>query len=60
MTALNEKQSKLITELTDLGYRLDELWNYHPNNPIKKDIEAVYNELYSAHQSVLDELDKLI
>jgi hypothetical protein len=41
------------------GTVMDELWNYHPENPNKKDIINEYNVLKAIQKQIEDELAEL-
>jgi len=55
----NNRKSDLIQDLMATGTVMDELWNYHPENPNKKDIINEYNVLKAIQKQIEDELAEL-
>ncbi len=55
----NNRKSNLIQDLMATGTVMDELWNYHPENPNKKDIVDEYNVLKAIQTQIENELAEL-
>lgn len=55
----NNRKSDLIQDLMATGTVMDELWNYHPENPNKKDIIDEYNVLKAIQTQIEGELAEL-
>ena len=55
----NNRKSDLIQDLMATGTVMDELRNYHPENPNKKDIINEYNVLKAIQKQIEDELAEL-
>lgn len=49
----------IINELIAISNELDLLWEYHPNNPYKKNVEERYIELEKEVEMLEEELRKL-
>ena len=54
----NEK-AELINTLIELEERIDELWEYHPENPNRIDVEDEFQELQKVVLLIQTELDEL-
>lgn len=55
----NNRKSDLIQDLMATGTVMDELWNYHPENPNKKNIVDEYNILKAIQKQIEEELAEL-
>lgn len=51
-----EQKAELINDLIATSTILDELWNYHPNNPDKKDVVEEFKVL----EKIKDDIEKEI
>tara|TARA_R110000772_G_scaffold217383_1_gene327805 strand:- start:1036 stop:1209 length:174 start_codon:yes stop_codon:yes gene_type:complete len=56
---MQERQIELINDLVALGVVMEELWDYHPENPNKKDIVAEYMQLQKIQGSIESELGEM-
>ena len=56
---LDQQKSELINDLLATSTVMEELWNYHPENPNRKDIIAEYNQLLKIQRDIENELDSL-
>ena len=56
---LEEQKANLINDLLAVSTVMEELWNYHPENPNKKDIVAEYNQLLKIQGDIENELKSL-
>ena len=56
---LEEQKANLINDLLAVSTVMEELWNYHPDNPNKKDIVAEYNQLLKIQGDIENELASL-
>ena len=57
MEILNKEE--LINDLMFYKEELETLWEYHPNNPDKKDVKLEYNKLKLKTNEILDKLDEI-
>ena len=58
---LNQQKASLLDDLIAVDTVLEEIWNYHPDNPNKKDIIKEYKILKQMQKDIeaeLVELDK--
>jgi hypothetical protein len=58
---LNQQKASLLDDLIAVSTVLEETWNYHPDNPNKKDIIKEYKVLKQIQKDIeaeLAELDK--
>lgn len=53
---LDEQKAELINDLIAITTVMEELWNYHPDNPNKKDVVAEYNQLIKIKGDIENEL----
>ena len=53
---LEEQKANLVNDLIAVSTVIDEIWNYHPDNPNKKDIVAEYNQLLKIQGDIENEL----
>ena len=56
---LNNKKSELIADLIATTTVMEEVWNYHPDNPNKKDPVTEYEKLKQIKSDVEREIDEL-
>ena len=56
---LNNKKSELIADLIATSTVMEEVWNYHPDNPDKKDPVTEYEKLKQIKSDVEREIDEL-
>ena len=54
----DHKKSELISDLVATTTVMDEVWNYHPENPNKKDVVAEYDVLKNIQKDLEEELAK--
>lgn len=56
---LEEQKANLVNDLIAVSTVIDEIWNYHPDNPNKKDVIAEYNQLLKIQGDIENELASL-
>jgi hypothetical protein len=56
---LDLQKTELINDLLATSTVMEELCNYHPENPEKKDIVAEYNQLLKIQGDIENELKSL-
>ena len=56
---MNSEKSQLINDLIEVEDRIDELWEYHPENPNVIDVVDMFNELQSRAISLIQALEEL-
>ena len=56
---LNNQKSALIDDLMATVTVMEEVWNYHPDNPNKKDIISEYKALLQIKKEIEDELKEI-
>jgi hypothetical protein len=49
----------LINDLFSVSTVMDEVWNYHPDNPNKKDVVEEYNTLLKIKSQIEEEISNL-
>ena len=54
-----EQKIELINDLIVTSTVLDELWNYHPNNPDRKDVVNEYETLKKIQSDIEKEIAEL-
>ena len=54
-----EKKLELVNDLIAVSTVMEELWDYHPANPQKKDVEKEFKVLQNIENDILIEMDKL-
>lgn len=54
-----ERKRELINDLVAIGTVMEELWDYHPENPKKKDIIAEYTQLQKIQGDIENELGEI-
>ena len=56
---LNNQKSELVADLIATVTVMEEVWNYHPDNPNKKDPVVEYEKLKQIKSDVEKEIDEL-
>jgi len=56
---LEEQKANLINDLIAVSTVMDELWNYHPDNPEKKDVIKEFNTLKNIQKDIEQEIAEL-
>jgi len=56
---LEEQKANLINDLIAVSTVMDEIWNYHPDNPNKKDVIKEYQTLLKIQKDIEKELKEL-
>ena len=56
---LDLQKAELINDLLATSTVLEELWNYHPDNPNKKDVITEFNTLKQIQKDIESELADL-
>ena len=56
---LEEQKAELINDLIATSTVMEELWNYHPDNPNKKDVISEYQTLLKIQEDIEKELKEL-
>ena len=56
---LNNQKSELVADLIATVTVMEEVWNYHPDNPDKKDPVIEYEKLKQIKSDVDKEIDEL-
>ena len=56
---LNQQKANLLDDLMAVSTVMEEVWNYHPDNPNKKDVVTEYNHLLKIKGDIENELDSL-
>ena len=56
---LEEQKANLINDLLAVSTVMKELWNYHPDNPNKKDVISEYQTLLKIQEDIEKELKEL-
>ena len=54
-----EKRNELVNDLIATSTVMDELWQYHPDNPKQKDVVKEYNVLKQMAKDLEKEIDEL-
>lgn len=52
-------KTDLINDLFSVSTVMDEIWNYHPENPNKKDVVEEYNTLLKIKSQIEEEISNL-
>lgn len=52
-------KADLINDLFSVSTVMDEVWNYHPDNPNKKDVVEEYNTLLKIKSQIEEEISNL-
>jgi len=56
---LEEQKANLINDLLAVSTVMEEVWNYHPDNPNKKDVVKEYQTLLQIQKDIETELKEL-
>ena len=56
---LEEVKAELINDLVATATVMEELWNYHPDNPNKKDVVQEYDVLKKIQKDIEQEIAEL-
>ena len=56
---LEEVRAELINDLVATATVMEELWNYHPDNPNKKDVVQEYDVLKKIQKDIDQEIAEL-
>jgi len=56
---LNQQKANLLDDLMAVATVMEEIWNYHPDNPNKKDVITEYNHLLKIKEDIENELESL-
>ena len=56
---MDQRKAELVNALLEVEERIDELWEYHPENPNRIDVEDEYLELHKVALLIQNELDEL-
>ena len=56
---MDQRKAELINTLIEVEERIDELWEYHPENPNRIDVEDEFQELQKVVLLIQTELDEL-
>ena len=56
---LDLQKAELINDLVSTSTVMEELWNYHPENPDKKDVIEEYKTLLKIQKDIEKELQEL-
>ena len=55
----DNRKVELINDLISVTVVMEEIWNYHPDNPNKKDVVSEYNQLLKIKGDIENELEAL-
>ena len=58
-TRIEEVRAELINDLVATATVMEELWNYHPDNPNKKDVVQEYDVLKKIQKDIEQEIAEL-
>jgi hypothetical protein len=56
---LEEQKANLVNDLIAVSTVMDEIWNYHPDNPNKKNVIEEYNQLLKIKEDIEKELEEI-
>lgn len=56
---LNQQKALLLDDLLAVSTVIEEIWNYHPDNPNKKDVVSEYQTLLKIQKDIEIELKGL-
>ncbi len=56
---LEEQKANLVNDLIAVSTVIDEIWNYHPDNPNKKDVIKEFNTLKNIQKDIEQEIAEL-
>jgi len=52
-------REELLNNLFWLSKQLEDVWQYHPNNPNKIDVELEYNEIKAEMSQIESQIDNI-
>jgi hypothetical protein len=56
---MTKEKAEFINTLIELEERIDELWEYHPENPNRIDVESEFNDLQRNAILIQAQIDEL-
>ena len=56
---MDQRKAELINTLIEVEERIDELWEYHPENPNRIDVESEFNDLQRTAILLQTQIDEL-
>ena len=56
---MDQRKAELINTLVEVEERIDELWEYHPENPNRIDVESEFNDLQRTAILLQTQIDEL-
>jgi hypothetical protein len=56
---MDQRKAELINTLIEVEERIDELWEYHPENPNRIDVESEFNDLQRTAILIQSQIDEL-
>ena len=56
---MDQRKADLINALIEVEDRIDELWEYHPENPNRIDVESEFNDLQRTVILLQTQIDEL-
>jgi hypothetical protein len=56
---MTKEKAEFINTLIELEERIDELWEYHPENPNRIDVESEFNNLQRNAILIQAQIDEL-
>ena len=56
---MDQRKAELINALIEVEERIDELWEYHPENPNRIDVESEFNDLQRTAILLQTQIDEL-
>jgi hypothetical protein len=56
---MDQRKAELINTLIEVEERIDELWEYHPENPNRIDVEDEFQKLQKVVLLIQTELNEL-
>jgi hypothetical protein len=56
---MTKEKAEFINTLIELEERIDELWEYHPENPNRIDVESEFNNLQRTVILLQTQIDEL-
>jgi len=56
---MDQRKAELVNALLEVEERIDELWEYHPENPNRIDVEDEYLKFQKVALLIETELDEL-
>ena len=56
---MDQRKAELINTLIEVEERIDELWEYHPENPNRIDVESEFNDLQRTAILIQSQIEEL-